>query len=402
MRVVITDRIDSNSKKIKELLIDTIPDIEEVILVDNEMESLNYIRLNFELFIINSSIDGIDGSFINYCVKKGTQVIIFTEIEDPLFIENYSSLKIIDYIKKNRQNSNEILIETVKRYIRNSEIEILLFSDDSKSSLEIKNHIFSQNIELVEAKKFDNIIEILKNREIEILIIDFEMLNPKELDMISKIREFYSMDELPILLFSYFLRNYIIAEFLRVGVNNILYKPYLKEELINLVNLTLDKKELTKESYEWLLRDSISGLYHYQAIEEFGEKMLCNSKREKKPFSVILIKVIFGFKDNSKIKKNTVLKHFGNVLGSSLRRGDLIAKYGQDKAVLILQNTDAKNANIVNQKIKKHIEIFPALDENNQIIPYSTHPAIEEIIDTDLNTIVDRLDELIYREDMFR
>ncbi len=401
MRVVIVDRIDSNSKKNKNLLETNIPDIEEIILVNNEIDALSYARLDYDLFIVNTAIDGVDIDFLNYCNQKEIKIIVFTDIQDQSPIDEYSHLKIIDYIIKNKYINSNILLETVKKYIRNSDIKILFFSNDMQIKTELKNHIISQNIEIIEANNPDEIITILNNEEIEMMVVDYDILSQDGLDMIAKIRLDYSMDELPIILFAYFLRNHIIAEFLRTGINNIIYKPYLKEELINLFNLTLDKKELTKDSYEWFLRDTITGLYRYQVIEEFGEKMLRNAKRENKPFSIILIKIIFEFRDNSKIKKNTVLKHFGNILGSSLRRGDLIAKYGLDKAVIILQNTDEKKANLVKNKIKKHIEIFPALNEDGQIVPYSIHPMIEEVSDTNLNTVVDKLDELIYRENMF-
>ena len=402
MKVVIVDRINEESKNLKEELLYKIDEISEVLIIDNETEALNLVRMNdYELFILNTIIDGIDNDFINYCNRKSKKVIVYTDDRDENKVVQSSVLKLIDYVIKSESNDSETIVNIIQKYLRNSDLRVLFYSNDEKTKLEIVNHIESQNLDILEVKNEQDIFKFFNIDESEILIIDFEMLDSKGIKFIKNIRQKYNKEELPIIIFAYFIRHYIVARFLRSGVNSIIYKPYLKEEFINSINLIIDRKTLLKESYEWFMLDPITGLYRFKAIENFGEKILSSAKRDKNPFSLIMVKINFEFKPKSKKKKNQVLKHFGNILGSSLRKGDLISRYRDDKILIILNNTPEEGAKKVIEKLKEHIKNYPCLDEYGEVIPYTIIASAKDNsdnIENDLNIMIDIVDDLLYRK----
>ena len=395
MKIAIVDKITNTLYKLKDKLLD-IPKIEKVIFIDNEMDALNIVREDYEIFILNTALEGIDKQFIIYCINKNKKVIIYTDNRDLSLIERINNLKIVDYIIKSI--TPNALIDTVKRIINNQSHNILFFSNDKHSRPLILSHIESQNINVIEYKTLTLVIENINAKNFDILLLDFDDMDLEDLKLINSIRSHYLKNNMVVILFSYFNKNKsLVANSLKWGVNFIIYKPYLKEELINLLNDNLIRYE------QCHLIDERNGLYKLDFFKESGKKMVHNALREKLPISLAVIEIdnLKAIIDRYKIDVNDIIKHLGNILINSLRSSDLICNYYDNKIAILMMNTEVKNAYIVINRIRKKIKHLPFILDNEEILNYTISGGISGNCKYDLNIMLDIADDYLYRKKRF-
>ena len=406
MRIVIVDNIDKDIALLKYEL-EQIAQISEVVIADNETEALNLARDEYELFILNTGIDGIDEHFIEYCIKKFKQIIIHTSIDDEEIMEQMSEHKIIDYIVKsipkkdenilkNRDritDSSNFIISTINRIIDNVTRNILFYSNEQDKK-EVIQHIESQNFNLIEAKTIENLIFFLENNKIDILLLDFIKLNYDDLELVKEIRKTYPKDKLSIIMLQYFSnKKIILTNFLKAGVNFIIYKPYLKEELVNTLNNSF------KNLNDCYLIDLETGLYKFDFFAESGQKILNSAVRENKAISLAIVEIdnlsLITQDDTSLIRQ--LISHLATILIHSLRTGDIICEYNNHKIAILMPNTASDNALIVIDRIRQKIKQLPYAINEKKSVSFTISGGVAGKGGYDLNTMLDMSDDYLYR-----
>lgn len=118
----------------------------------------------------------------------------------------------------------------------NSSIANILVVDDSfDMRMYIKTILKEYNI--IEAENGEEAIEVIKNKSIDLLITDYLM--PK-MDGIELLREIRKEDyDFPIIVITSTNFEQKKLEMFRLGIDNYVYKPFFKEELIKIVNRAL-------------------------------------------------------------------------------------------------------------------------------------------------------------------
>ena len=406
MRIVIVDNIDKEIALLKYEL-EQIAQVSEVVIADNETEALNLVRDEYELFILNTGLEGIDSHFIEYCIKKYKQVIIHTSIDDEDVMEKIGEQKIIDYIiksssqkdenkSKNRDkiaDSSSFVISTIQRIIDNVTRNILFYSNE-EDKMEVIKHIESQNFNLIEAKTVENLIFFLENNKIDIVLLDFIQLSSDDLELVKEIRKNYSKEKLSIIILQYFTnKKIILTNFLKVGVNSIIYKPYLKEELINTLNNSF------RNLNDCYLINLETGLYKFEFFAESGQKILNSAIRENKAISLAIVEIdnlsILTQDDASLIRQ--LIGHLATILIHSLRTGDIICEYHNHKIAILMPNTASNNALIVIDRIRQKIKQLPYAINEKKSISFTISGGVAGKGGYDLNTMLDMSDEYLYR-----
>ncbi len=158
----------------------------------------------------------------------------------------------------------------------------------------------------------------------------------------------------------------------RSGVNDYLKKPILLEELeVRVNNLITNKRLLDKvhdqrrELYNLATTDKLTGCHNRHSLMEFSDKFISQAKRHHYPVSLFVIDL-----DHFKLVNDThghaagdvVLEAIGNLLNKSFREGDLVARFGGEEFVILLNHCDQEYAALKAESLRADIEALKPHD----------------------------------------
>uniref|UniRef100_A0A7C4Y517 GGDEF domain-containing protein n=1 Tax=candidate division WOR-3 bacterium TaxID=2052148 RepID=A0A7C4Y517_UNCW3 len=142
--------------------------------------------------------------------------------------------------------------------------------------------------------------------------------------------------------------------------------------ITDIMDTGLEKAALYEKEKRRASRDGLTGLYNHRFFQEFLQKQIEKSKRDKKVFSLLFIDIDNFKKFNDRyghLAGDYVLKEIANVINGSIRSSDIAARYGGEEIAVILPETDDENALRTAEKIRRNIESHSIiLNEQNEAI----------------------------------
>jgi len=316
-------------------------------------DELKYIDIdNYKLFIVDMILTDSEKEHIDYLIKKNKKIILMTEFKD-IFFEQKAKYDacIIDYIIKSDITILNYLKRVVKRFYKNRFLNVLVVEDSlSVRNLE-KKYLELYNFNVYSAKDGKEALEIIKNNKINLLITDLNMPNIDGEDLIKIIREKYLMEDLPIIVISSNSEKDKLIEILKLGVNDFLEKPFLKEEFLIRITNIIDVYEILRDYEDAAFKDSLTNIYN----RLFLENKLDDIFKQNSQKSVVMIDLDHFKNINDTYghqKGDEVLRHFSEILKTNLRKNDVIIRYGGEEFLIFLPLTTKTQAYVIIHKIK--------------------------------------------------
>ena len=200
-----------------------------------------------------------------------------------------------------------------------------------------------------------------------------------------------------------------LAKGLDLGVNDYLYKPIDKNEL-----LARARNQIRHHRYQERLRstyqrsismaitDSLTGLYNRHYLDSHLAAMLERSKGDGRPLAVAIIDIDF-FKSvndtHGHVAGDQVLRELARRLENSIRASDLAARLGGEEFVIVMSDTNMDTARAITARLCRDIEATPfaaSLIENGLTVTASIGVAVADHRDATPDDLVKRADEALY------
>lgn len=364
-KILIVDNSTMTLSVLKKSLLDRLEDI-EILTANNYKDGLKYI-LQFGNKIIIAIIDlnlpdSKDGAMLDVIEANGIKSIVLSSVlneklKEVIFSKNY----IIDCIAKDGKKSIKSVVTSVNREIKNENKNILLV-DDSKVQLNIAEKILKKmNLQVTTASDGKEAFDIIENTEkdFSLVLTDYHMPVMDGMELTFRLRELFDKDELGIIVLSSNNTPEIVSEFLKIGANDFINKPYLETEVTTRVNSNLDLVDLFKETKDMANKDFLTGLYNRRYFFESGNAILKKSIRTQSNLALAMF-------DIDKFKRiNDTYGHevgdiaiceVGNVLNKYLRSSDLIARFGGEEFCILIDNISYEDAEKLFEKIRLAFE----------------------------------------------
>lgn len=178
----------------------------------------------------------------------------------------------------------------------------------------------------------------------ELLVLDLHMPGASGLDITMALRQEEAYSRLPIMIISHDGNPERQLQCLDAGADDYLVKPVSSDFLTRLVHLRIQRQRRLQQA---ISRDPLTGLLNRGAFLEHFETMLGITMRTHGTLSVAIMD-LDGLKKindhHGHLGGDIVLKTMAKQLVRSVRRTDILGRFGGDEFVLALPGTGGKAA----------------------------------------------------------
>ena len=264
--------------------------------------------------------------------------------------------------------------------------------------------IYSKNKQTPIASMLEDIDEVAVRVEDGAIMREFSMLNPS-LIVVDKV------DNLPDVL----MTTKFTCPLLFVGER---FNTIVRAEGYDFISAPVDKDELVvrakallKISYykdkvdQVSTTDELTGLHNRKYLQEALEAEISRSRRYKTKVSCILFDLDFFKAVNDMYGYewgDILLRNIAGMLDVSVRKEDIVTRYGDEEFLLILPETSEDNAFIYAERFRRSVEkmeFIPAGEEERHPITISggiaTFPCMENVQE-DANTLIRYAEHALY------
>lgn len=163
-------------------------------------------------------------------------------------------------------------------------------------------------------------------------------------------------------------------------------------------------EEANKELIDMSHRDPLTQIFNRRYFSEQSIKIKSFSKRNKIPFSLITLDI-----DNFKQINDTyghlvgdeVIIKVAHIIEKEIRTSDIVARFGGEEFVMLLQDCDIQNAYKVAEKTREEIENSTIVLEDGTTVKFTVSLGVAQFdseIDKDnIETTLSRSDKALYQ-----
>jgi two-component system cell cycle response regulator len=205
----------------------------------------------------------------------------------------------------------------------------------------------------------------------DVLIVSLGLKNFDGLRLCSQVRSLERTRNIPILAVSDADDNTRLVRGLEIGVNDYLFRPIDKNELLARVRTQIRKKRYMERlrdnvqmSIEMAITDALTGLYNRRYMETHICGLVEQAAARSKPLAVLVLDIDYFKAINDTHGHDAgdeVLREFALRIRKSIRGIDLACRYGGEEFVVIMPETDLAVATLVAERLRRRIASEPFL-----------------------------------------
>ena len=192
-----------------------------------------------------------------------------------------------------------------------------------------------------------------------VVILDWMMPGIKGIELCQRIRRRERPEYIYIILLTGKGSKKDVITGLKAGADDYVIKPFDKEELKCRVNIGRRIIELERRILELASTDFLTKVLNRRAFINRMEEEIQRARRKEAPLSLVMADIDYFKKINDSYGHQAgdiVLQRFAKQLSSSLRKYDLVGRYGGEEFVICLPGTDSLPARSVAERIRKKVE----------------------------------------------
>jgi len=200
--------------------------------------------------------DAPDGETVDLCLDFSLPSIVLTASFDEALRKRFQEKHVADYFLKGSIDDLDPLVGSAARLQANLSVKALVVDDSPTQRSIVRRMLATQCIASLEAKDGRDALEVLDaNRDIRLVITDFEMPVMNGIELVQEIRSRFRLSRMAVVGLSSVGSGPLTAKFLKYGANDFLTKPFEAEEFVWRVNQTLNVLDVMQELKKLRNRD---------------------------------------------------------------------------------------------------------------------------------------------------
>jgi len=334
-----------------------------------------------------------------FFASRGVPTVVFTGTFDTTTRSRILGLRVIDYVLKNSPGALDYLLWLIERIRRNRGISALVVDDSATMRNGTADLLTLMGFTVYQASDGEaGLAALAAHPEIRLVLTGYDMPNLNGVGMVRRMRASHSRERLAIIGMSDSGDDSVPASFLKLGANDFMRKPYLREEFLIRVSQNLDVVEQIAALRDMATRDFLTGLYNRRAFFETVGRL----QRDQRHLTVGLFDVDHFKKVNDTLGHDAgdiVLKAVSNALAESARPGDIVARMGGEEFCLLAVDLEPDAVAATFERCRAAIEALVVIVEGEKV-PVTISAGIAEAPRDraiDIGQLLNTADLMLYR-----
>jgi len=381
---------------------------DELILASDGKEGLElYKQHNPNIVVSDIKMPDMNGIEMCKAIKaiKEEQHIVFTTAhsENSYFMEAIEMqvdgyiLKPIDYDLLEKKINNIINNINIEYRLKQQEIltkEITKLQDNILVVLDKDQNMIFSNDNFLNFFKLENLSQFKqKYNRLSYLFLEHEdFFIPRGAGDKEWIKEIEKLENSKRIVSMMNLQLFIPQAFL-VSIKYVQETSHTIIIFTEITNITIEKTKFKHKAFT----DELTGVYNRAYFNEELSKQIANYKRDKIPFSFIILDIdkFKNFNDTYGHQiGDEVLKDLAKIINNHTRASDIFARWGGEEFVKILPNTSLEDAIKVTEHLRRIVEYHTFVDNLKVTCSFGISQFRQNDTQDDL---MKRADDALYR-----
>ncbi|MBA2115462.1 diguanylate cyclase [Bremerella alba] len=237
---------------------------------------------------------------------------------------------------------------------------VLVVDDDRLIRTLIREFLSREGYEVVTAESCREALEVLEEEkhQFKFLVTDWELPDGSGIDLIRHVRHVVSSHYMYIVMATSHGNRENLTRALNAGADDFLAKPIDRGELV--ARMRSGQRILALETRLTHLANSdlLTGLPTRRVFEEMIAKEWSRARRYRLPLSCVIFDIDYFKRINDvhgHASGDQVLKEIGRIFSDSVRKSDIICRYGGEEFCAILPETSTAQACLWAENLRKRI-----------------------------------------------
>lgn len=256
--------------------------------------------------------------------------------------------------------------------------KILIVDDSELQRMLYKKHVLYPDdkgefqFEIYEARTGEEAKKIIERFKPDLVLLDYNLPDLKGTDIIKWIEE-KGYGDIQVILVSSIDNEEVASKGLNLGAEDFVKIPYKPEELRARIKVHLRLRRMLKEREKFKrlsLIDQLTRIPNRRYLFQELKKYFKRHKEEKKPLALLMIDVDDFKKVNDTYGHEAgdeILKKVANIISRSVRKFDLVGRYGGEEFIVVLPDADIEKAVEIAERIRKNVESQTFMIDSNEI-----------------------------------
>ena len=317
----------------------------------------------FDLALLDYGLpDAPSGEVVTFVNKFKIPSLLLTGTKLEANAQVFKNSNLIDYILKNGSYAIEYSVGVVKRFMLNSQVEVLVIDDSKTFAMKMQHLCIKYNLKAIVNYGAKEGLETLKQRpNIKLVLVDYNMPEMNGLEFTTEARKTYKKDEVAIIALSGMSEKEIVASFLKYGANDFLYKDFSSEEFFARVNSNLEVIELFTATQDKAKKDYLTGVFNKSYLYNIGEEIYDRAKEKNELLATIIIEInelqMLNESYGHEVGDESIIS-LSKILLEHVNKDSIVARFGLGQFCILYKN-------------RPYAEIYQTFDEIQDIVKNS-------------------------------
>ncbi len=252
----------------------------------------------------------------------------------------------------------------------------ILVVDDEEVSRSLLNDFLSDiGYRVQTAENGEIALNIAKTNPLDLIITDMRMPGMTGLELIRSVRQIN--DEVCFIVITGYSSIETAIAAIREGAYDYISKPYNLDEMKIIIERAIERQNLLRDSKEkeyyreLSILDGLTQVYNHRYFHELLVREINRSARYPQAFSLMMLDLdnFKGFNDSyGHLSGDCALREVAQSIINSLRRVDLVCRYGGEEFVVIMPQTNKDGGKITCERVRVAIEAASIKDDKGDEI----------------------------------